>query len=323
MARYRSALPQLGGGLFLTDGGIETTLIFHEGLELPDFAAFHLLARPDGEGALRTYFRTYAAIAKRYGAGLILESATWRANADWGARLGYTPAELAVANRRAIRLVEQVRDEFESEATPVVISGCVGPRGDGYDPVHTMSETDAATYHTQQIETFDETAADMVCAITMNYAEEAVGVAQAARSAGLPVAISFTVETDGRLPTGQTLRGAIEQVDAATSDFPSYYMINCAHPAHFQDVLVAGAPWVERIRGVRANASRKSHAELNESPELDVGDPVELGAQYGQLKQRLAQLNVMGGCCGTDHRHVEQIAEACRPLFPATLIGRQ
>ncbi len=317
MAKYRNTLPQLGGGLYLTDGGIETTLIFHEGLDLPDFAAFHLLKTHDGEAALRKYFRTYAEIAKQFGTGLILESATWRANADWGTRLGYTPEVLADANRRAIHLLEEVRNEYETERTPVVISGCLGPRGDGYVPDRAMSEHEAAAYHRDQVETLAGSAADMVCAITMNYVEESLGIARAALRADIPVAISFTVETDGNLPTGQTLKAAIEQVDDATSGYPCYYMINCAHPTHFERVLAEGGLWLDRIRGLRANASRKSHTELNESPELDVGNPVELGSQYARLKTRLPRLNVMGGCCGTDHRHVEQIAEACSPLFRA------
>ena len=315
MARYRNALPQFGGDLFLTDGGIETTLIFHERFELPDFAAFHLLKDPEGEATLRKYFRTYAAIAKRFGTGLILESATWRASADWGRRLGYTREALADANRKAILLLENLRNEYETDRIRVAISGCVGPRGDGYVPDSAMSEQEAESYHREQIEVFAGSAADMVCAITMNYAEEAVGITRAAQQADMPVAISFTVETDGKLPTGQTLKATIEQVDQATSGYPCYYMINCAHPTHFDKVLGEGEPWVERIRGLRANASRKSHAELNESPELDMGNPTELGMQYAQLKQRLSQLNVMGGCCGTDHRHIERIAEACLPVF--------
>lgn len=315
MNRYRNALPQLTGTLFLTDGGIETTLIFLEGLTLPDFAAFHLLKTPAGEVALRQYFRTYAEIAKRYETGLILESATWRANADWGNKLGYTPEALADANRRAIGLLEEIRREYESQRTPVVISGCIGPRGDGYVPDRAMSAPEAEDYHQEQIATFVGTAADMVCAITMNYVEEAIGVARAAQRTKIPVSISFTVETDGRLPTGQTLKAALEQVDGATSGYPSYYMINCAHPTHFDKVLANGEPWLKRIHGVRANASRMSHAQLNEAPELDAGDAAELGREYADLKWRLGNLNVMGGCCGTDHRHIEQIASACLPLF--------
>ena len=317
MARYRNRLPQLDGGLYLTDGGLETTLIFHDGLELPDFAAFHLLKAAEGEAALRKYFRTYSDIAKQFASGLVLESATWRANADWGTRLGYTPEMLADANRKAIHLLEDVRIEYDTKQTEVVISGCLGPRGDGYVPSRAMSEQEAEAYHQAQVETFAGSAADMVCATTMNYVEEAIGIARAARRADMPVAISFTVETDGNLPTGQTLKAALEQVDEATSGYPSYYMINCAHPTHFEHVLTGEGLWLDRIRGVRANASRKSHAELNDSPELDAGTPVELGMQYANLKSRLSRLNVMGGCCGTDHRHVEQIAKACSPLFHA------
>ena len=248
MTKQRHTLPQLGGRLFLADGGIETTLIFHDGIPLHDFAAFDLLARPEGRLALERYFRGYVEIARRRRTGLVLESATWRASADWGARLGDSAAELAEANREAIRQLERVRDENPDGEVPVVISGCIGPRGDGYVADRAMSEREAEEYYREQIEAFAGTAADMVGAITMNYVEEAIGVARAAAKAGLPVAISFTVETDGNLPTGQTLQHAIEQVDEETSGYPSYYMINCAHPSHFDRVLGSGEPWLERIR---------------------------------------------------------------------------
>lgn len=307
---YRKALPQLGDALFVTDGGIETALIFNQGLELPDFAAFDLLRREGGAAALRRYYAAYVRIAAQFRAGMVLESATWRASADWGARLGYSAAQLAEANRQAIRLLEDIRREHRELA--MVISGCVGPRGDGYSPARIMSAAQAQAYHREQIGRFAESAADMVSAITMNYVEEAIGVAHAAQEAGMPVAISFTVETDGRLPTGQPLKDAIAQVDAQTGCYPSYYMLNCAHPDH----LALEKQWSHRIRGLRANASRKSHAELNESAELDIGDPAELGMQYAALKRgALPMLNVVGGCCGTDHRHVQRIAAACAPLF--------
>src|SRR5687767_5515690 len=208
MAQFRKTLPQLGGGLFLTDGGIETTLIFLEGQELPDFAAFHLLKTRDGEAALRKYFRIYAGLAERFGAGLILESATWRASSDWGSKLGYSAKEMADANRRAISLLEEIRSEFKGDRTKVVISGCLGPRGDGYSPGKTMSAKESEAYHGNQVRVFEDSAADMVTAITMNYVEEAIGIAKATQRVGMPVAISFTVETDGNLPTGQTLREA-------------------------------------------------------------------------------------------------------------------
>ncbi len=315
MAIYRKALPQLSGGLFLTDGGAETTLIFHEGWELPEFAAFHLLKTPKGDAALRRYFHTYAEIARRFNTGFILESATWRASFDWGKRLGYSPSELVEVNQQAIRQLEDVRRDYATERTPMVISACLGPRGDGYVPNLMASAEEAEAYHREQMAVFADSAADMASAMTMNCVEEALGIAQAARRVHLPVAISFTVETDGRLPTGQPLAAAIEQVDEETSGYPCYYMLNCAHPDHFNPVLEEGGAWLNRLRGLRANSSRKSHAELNDSTELDAGNPVELGAQYAELTRRLTQLNVMGGCCGTDHRHIEQIAAACAPLF--------
>lgn len=315
-SKYRSTLPQLGGEFFMTDGGIETTLMFLNGQELPHFAAFHLLKTPQGEQALRTYFRTYGELARRFNTGLILETVTWRANSDWGAKLGYGVKALAERNRQAVRLLEDVRSEYETDRTPVVISGCIGPRGDGYLPDTAMSEHEAEEYHRMQVETFADTAADLVTAITMTYAEEAVGIARAAKQSHMPVVISFTVETDGKLPTGQPLADAIRQVDDATLGYPAYFMINCAHPSHFDHLLRGDEPWTERIRGLRANASTMSHADLNEASELDAGNPIELGREYAALRMhKLKRLNVMGGCCGTDHRHVEQIASACLPTF--------
>ena len=311
----RPVLPQLESRAFLTDGGIETTLVFLQGLELPHFAAFHLLRDAAGRIALEAYFRTYLELARRHGAGLVLESPTWRANYDWGAKLGYDFASLADANREAIAMLHRLRAQYADPAFPIVVSGCFGPRGDGYVPAETMDPMEAHDYHLAQARAFAEAGADMGCAITMNTVEEATGIAEAARTAGLPVAVSFTVETDGRLPGGASLREAIEAVDRATGAYPAYYMVNCAHPSHFAHVLEPGSAWTDRIRGVRANASRLSHAELNDSPTLDAGDPDELGRDYAALKRLLPQLSVLGGCCGTDHRHVERIAAACMPLF--------
>ena len=301
-------LPQLSGDrLFITDGGLETTLIFHLGLDLPDFAAFDLLRDDTGTEALRRYYEPYLEIARRRGVGLVLDSATWRASRDWGERLGYSTAELAEANRRAVALTERLR--ASASDVPTVLNGVVGPRGDGYVVGETMTAAEAEAYHGEQIGTFAGTAAEMVSAITMTYADEAVGIARAAQAAGLPAAISFTVETDGRLPSGQPLGEAIEQVDAETGSAPAYFMVNCAHPTHFQDVLEG--PWLGRIGGIRANASRMSHAELDAATELDEGDPLELAAQYLALRERLPNATVLGGCCGTDDRHVEAIAAAC------------
>ena len=311
LGKYRRHLPQCDGKLFLTDGGIETTLIFLEGLELPHFAAFDLLRERTGWAALRKYYERYVAIAAQNRVGFVLESATWRASSDWGQKLGYSKEALAQANHDSITLMVELRNKYESAATPMVISGCVGPRGDGYDPGAVMSVAEAQDYHAAQVAVFADSAADMISAITMTNVNEAIGLTRAAMAANMPVAISFTVETDGKLPTGQSLQDAIEAVDKATAYAPAYYMINCAHPTHFENVLEKGGAWRERIGGVRANASAKSHAELNDSTELDAGNPQELGAQYRALRKLLPNLTVMGGCCGTDHRHVAEICTAC------------
>jgi S-methylmethionine-dependent homocysteine/selenocysteine methylase len=301
----------LGDGLFLTDGGLETVLIFHEGFELPEFAAFVLLDSDEGRQALRRYFRAYADVARDQGIGCILESMTYRASEDWGAKLGLSPAQVADRNRKGIALLEDIRSDYEDEIPHVVISGCMGPRYDGYNAEDRMTAAQSAAYHRPQIATFRETAADMVAAYTLPYVAGGAGVAMAAREEGMPAVISFTVETDGRLPSGETIRDAVEQIDELTDSAPAYYMINCAHPTHFADALGDG-PWTDRVRAVRANASAKSHAELDESPELDEGDPVDLGRQYVALAKQLRRLTVVGGCCGTDHRHVAEICSALK-----------
>jgi S-methylmethionine-dependent homocysteine/selenocysteine methylase len=304
---FRDKLPQLSGGLFMTDGGMETTLIFRDGIDLPCFAAFNLHKDDEGEESIRRYFEPYLAKAREHGVGFILESSTWRANADWGDRLGYTAEGLDRANRKAIALMDEIRSANAHGPKPIVISGCIGPRGDGYRPADLMSAAEAERYHSVQIATLSDTPVDMVSALTINYVDEAVGIARAARKARLPVVISFTVETDGRLPTGQTLKEAITHVDEETDGAPSYFMINCAYPTHFSGALEDGEPWVDRIGGLRANASSKSHAELDEATELDAGDPAEFGRQHGKLRHRMRKVNVLGGCCGTDHRHVDEL----------------
>ncbi len=301
-------LPQQSGEVFMSDGGIETTLIFEFGIDLPDFAAFPLLRTDHGRNVLKTYYRRHAGIAQANDRGFVFESATWRASQDWGDRLGFSAADLAQINRAAITLMEEVRDEFP--AMKSVVSGCVGPRGDGYRPGELMTAGEAERYHIRQIESFAATDAELVTAITITNTPEAIGITRAAQAEAMPVVISFTVETDGRLPTGQPLAEAIEQVDAETDTGPAYFMLNCAHPDHFRDTLAAGEGWLRRLCGIRANASRQSHAELDEAEELDAGNPEETGRDYAELRKMLPHLVVFGGCCGTDHRHIEQAARA-------------
>ncbi|MBX4951333.1 homocysteine methyltransferase [Rhizobium binae] len=312
MAKYRHSLPQLNGGTFLTDGGMETTMIFQEGIALPHFAAFVLLASEDGRNRARNYYRRYLDIARRHGTGFVLDTATWRANPDWGRKLGYASEALKAANEEAVELLAGLRSTYEQPGQPIVISGAIGPRGDGYK-AGMMSANEAEDYHAFQIEAFAGTEADMVSAFTLTNIDEAIGVARAAKSFAMPCAISFTLETDGRLVTGRSIQDAIETTDMATGGAPVYYMINCAHPTHFEGALDHGSAWVKRISGIRANASTMSHEQLDNSETLDAGDPEDLGRRYRKLLDRLPELRVLGGCCGTDHRHVAAICEACLP----------
>ncbi len=309
--KYRRALPQLAGKQMITDGGLETTLIFHEGIELPLFAAFKALEAGAGIAAMDAYTERFAKIAVAAQRGFIMDTPTWRASARWAAELGMSRDTLCAVHREALCKLARVRDCFETARSPFVMNGVIGPQDDGYAPTRTMTAATAEAYHAEQVRWFDVFGADMVSAITMTYADEAIGIARAAKAVGIPVAIAFTVETDGRLPSGEALGEAIRAADGATDSYPAYYMINCAHPDHFAHVL--RGEWTRRIMGLRANASRMSHAELDAAETLDDGDPDELGRLYAEIALRLPHLTVMGGCCGTDHRHVAAICRATAP----------
>jgi S-methylmethionine-dependent homocysteine/selenocysteine methylase len=286
----------------VTDGGMETDLIFHHAVDLPHFAAFPLLEVEQGRGMLRDYYDGYAAIAGRAGTGLMLESPTWRANPEWGERLGYSTKDLTRVNESAITMLAELRERYAETITDVVISGMVGPRGDGYRPGHLADPGEAAAYHLPQIEAFAHAGADMVTAYTLTDVGEAIGIVQASRVVGVPVAISFTVETDGRLPDGASLAQAVTEVD--DDGGPEYFLVNCAHPTHVESGLAEPGAWRERVVGIRVNASTKSHAELDEATELDEGDMQSLATAHDRLNPLLPRLSVVGGCCGTDARHV-------------------
>lgn len=311
MSKYRQRLPQLNDRLFITDGGLETTLVFLEKLDLPCFAAFDLLKNDEGIAILRRYYDRYLETARTHGLGAVLEAPTWRANPDWAAQLGYDADSLDDANRTAIGLMLELREAFETPTSPMVISGNLGPRADGYRVEAKMTAAEAQSYHSRQVETFAGTDADFISAFTINYTSEAIGIVNAAREAGMPAVMSFTVETDGRLPSGEGLGEAIRRTDDETDGYAAYYMLNCAHPDHFESVLKQGDGWQQRIRGVRANASRLSHAELDECSELDRGDPDEFGRQYRALQELIPGLTVLGGCCGTDEQHIHSIIRTC------------
>jgi homocysteine S-methyltransferase len=288
---------------------METDLIFHHGVELPDFAAFPLLDTAGGRGLLTRYYDGYATIAQQASAGLLLEAPTWRANPDWGTRLGYSAADLARVNTAAITLLAGLRERYTATLGigTILISGMIGPRGDSY-AAGRLDPHEAAGYHGAQLEAFAAAGADLATALTLTDVPEAIGIVQAARAVGLPIAISFTVETDGRLPSGPTIADAITTVDATAA--PDYYLINCAHPTHIRTGLSQpgtrgqAGTWIDRIIGIRANASAKSHAELDDAEHLDEGDIGTLAAAQADLTAALPALTILGGCCGTDHRHV-------------------
>ncbi|TGQ57433.1 homocysteine S-methyltransferase [Mesorhizobium sp. M1C.F.Ca.ET.193.01.1.1] len=304
-------LRELSDAVLLTDGGLETSLVFLDGINLPSFAAFPLLGEEEGRERLDRYFRQYLDIADKYGVGFVLDTPTWRANPDWGEILGFSKRALASIDMQAVSWARALAAPYAARGMTVLVNGVVGPRGDGYRVETVMTPAEAESYHRDQVKAFGDAGADMVSAITMTYSQEAAGIARASAGAGLQSVISFTVETDGRLPSGESLKDAIETVDDETDSAPAYFMINCAHPSHFDAVLAGGGSWIRRVRGVRANASAKSHAELDAATELDPGDPVDLGRRYRAMRDRFGHIAVLGGCCGTDRRHIAAICEAC------------
>lgn len=309
MTAAARTLPHQTDRLFLTDGGTETWLMYKQGYELPEFSAFHLLNDLGAEEVIRGYYRAFAGIARRLGCGFIFDSLTYRASRDWGALLGYTPEGLAEMNRRCLALYREAAQEAGLTDADSLISGCIGPKGDAYQRNETLTEAAAEAYHAEQIETFVSAGADLVTALTLNTSTEAIGIARAAATAGLPSVLSFTLEKNCRLRSGETLQEAVERVDAATGAAPAYYMINCAHPEDFGPALAPGG-WMERIRGIRANASTLDHGTLCQLGHLEEGNPDQLALQYRALRDRFGQMNVFGGCCGTDMVHVEKIGAA-------------
>jgi S-methylmethionine-dependent homocysteine/selenocysteine methylase len=291
--------------LTLTDGGMETVLLFQRGFDLPCFASFPLLGDDRGRAAMSDYFLPFLDTAQELGLPFVLDTATWRANPDWGTQLGYDARALAAANRDAVAFARELAEDHGD----VLVNGVLGPRGDGYVVGERMTGDEAGEYHAWQIRVLREAGAERITAMTLSYPEEAIGIVSAAAASGLPVVAGFTVETDGRLPSGDSIAEAIEQVDGATDAAAQFFIINCAHPTHIAAGL-DGAAALGRVGGLRVNASVLSHAELDAADELDEGDPVALGRENAELHGLLPSVRLLGGCCGTDHRHVAEIIAA-------------
>ena len=301
---------------YLTDGGFETSMLFIEGFDLPAFAACVLLEDDVARAKMDRYFDRFLAMAETAGTGFVLDTNTWRSGTHWADAVGRSSAQMQDLTREAVRFAMAIRDRWQDRVSPILLNGVIGPAGDAYDGKLVIDTATAEAIHAPQIALLATCGVDLVSALTFGSLPEAIGLARASAKAEVPVAISFTVETDGRLPDGTPLARAVLETDAATGDAPLYYMINCAHPEHFHDVLT-GEAWCRRIRGVRANASRLSHSELDEAETLDDGDPEEFGALHADLSRKLPALKVIGGCCGTDHRHVGCMANAMLPSTAA------
>src|SRR4029078_5846468 len=296
---------------FIADGGIETHIIFNMGVELPHFSAFPLNDSAAGADVIRSYYRDYLPVAQAARRSFLFATDSWRASADWADRLRYDRTMLKQNNATSVALCAELADEFAAAGVASAIAGVIGPRRDAWQYDAGMTVAEGCDYHSTQVEAFAGTAATSLHAYTLTNTPEAIGIARAAERAGLPVVLSFTVETDGALPGGKSLGVAIAEVDEATGGYPAYYMINCAHPRHFARELRNRGPWVGRIGGLRANASAKSHAELDASPEIDIGDIAELAEEHAELLPSLPNLQLIGGCCGTDHRHIAAICSRC------------
>ncbi|MEP4806275.1 MAG: homocysteine S-methyltransferase family protein [Hyphomicrobiales bacterium] len=309
MTKPTPRLPHQTDDIFLTDGGTETWLMYKRGFEIPEFSAFHLLNDQRSAIALREYYLAFANIAVKLGTPFIFDSLTYRASRDWGALLGYSANALAEMNHKCFELYHECAAEAGLTAENTVISGCIGPKGDAYRTNQNLTPESAEAYHSEQIETFKAAGADIVTALTLNTTDEAIGIAKASAQAGIPSVISFTIEKDRRLRSGETLKQAVEMVDAATSNAPAYYMINCSHPVDFGPAL-GNEPWANRIRGLRANASSLDHGTLCQLGHLEEGNPDELANQYVDIRAAHPTMNVFGGCCGTDYFHVEKIGRA-------------
>jgi S-methylmethionine-dependent homocysteine/selenocysteine methylase len=319
------------GRTFLTPGGTETFLLFQQGFPLREGCAFEVFDDDAAWARLQDeYLRPILATAAAHGQGVLLDTLVWRAHPDFISLLGYRAEDLGRFNQLAVERTRDVVASWRSRAgaadVPVLLTADVGPRGDGYQVADRELTPEAAhEYHRAQMEVLARAGVDLVCALTMTSVAEAIGVARAAREAGLPVIVSPTVETDGTLPDGTPLGELVRRVDDATGGLPLFYMVNCAHPAHVTPALEwarrVGEGWLRRFKGIRANSSRKSHAELDNSPELDRGNPSELGDEVAQM-QRDYDLCVVGGCCGTDAEHVSAISAATARVASPARVAR-
>ncbi len=311
MNALKDTFPRVNGDLFLTDAGIETDIMYKKGYELPNFSLFHLLNEAKATADITSYIEDLINVALRNKVGIVLCGIHYRASRDWGELLGYSRTSLADINHKGVELLKSLKKKHETADSPMPVSACIGPRGDAYELNRTMSVEEAEDYHSEQIATLRDAGVDLVSALTFNNTDEVIGLARAAKSIGVPCVASFSLDESGRLKTGHSLKQAIETTDDATDGSVAYYMINCTHPVDFEPALETG-DWALRLNGMRPNASTLAKGTLCQLGHLEEGDPVELGQQMGDVARRFPHISVWGGCCGTDHNHMEEI---CRTVL--------
>lgn len=300
--------------LYLTEGGQETELMYKHGHELPEFAMYPLLDDPKAVADLTDMYTRYLEVAATHGFVALMGGLDYRASPDWASKIGISAAGLADYQLRSIQFLRDMAQPFERDIPRVLIAGVIGPRGDAYGRDHTITADEAEEYHGVQVSTLREAGVDLVSAMTFNNIPEAIGVARAVAAAGLPLSMSFMVDSSGRLTTGPTLQEAVETVDAQAGDArPDFYGINCSHPVELQPALTSG-PWLERVRSLRPNASPAEKQALCQIGHLEAGDPKALAAQMQALSVRLPHVDIWGGCCGTWDDHLRAFGEQVRPL---------
>jgi homocysteine S-methyltransferase len=301
--------PRLENKFYLTEGGTETEILYKWGYELPEFAMFTLLENAEANECVLGMYRRYFDVAEAYGTGILVTGHDYRASPDWARKLGYSLKGLTEMQHRTIQFLTDIRAEYEGRVSDVYVSGCIGPRGDAYGTGGGISEAESEDYHSVQLSNLVETDADMAIAQTFNNIPEAIGVVRAATAIGIPIGVCLTLTTDALLRSGPTLKEAVETIDDRTGGAAAWFGTNCSHPVEFEPAISEAGAWAERLRYIRPNATQMEKIALCKLGHLEDGDPVELGHQIGDVARRFPNADILGGCCGTDERHLGEIAK--------------
>lgn len=308
--------PRLDDRIYITEGGIETEILYKWGFELPEFSMYPLLDNADAMKTIHAMFDRVFAAAAAHDAGIVLAGLDYRASPDWAEKIGYSRDQLDAFIHRNIAFLKGRREAHADRVRDVYIAATCGPRGDAYGTGGTITEDEAEAYHAFQIAASKAAGADLVIGITFNNIPESIGFVRAAQDVGIPVGISLTLTPEGVMRSGPSLQQAVEEIDAATDGAAAWFGTNCAHPVEFEPALNGGA-WTDRLRYVRPNASKMDKIALCKLGHLEDGDPEELGGQMADLKRRFPQADILGGCCGTDERHLGEIARRAREVTAA------